>query len=169
MLWKDIEEYQGYYKITSSGLVMSIHTYNRMKPHIIRQTLGKRGYMVVSLSIKQHRKTIPVHRLVARTFINNPNGYPIVNHIDGNKLNNDMSNLEWCSYKYNAEHAMKMGLIKEYDHSKAPKLTKELAIEIFDLPGTHRSIADKYNIGISTVTHIKRGSRWGKYTDRHFQ
>lgn len=80
--------------------------------YIKKQTLGKRGYFYVSLAEKGTGRQIkvPVHRLVALVFIENPNNYEIVNHIDGNKLNNAISNLEWCTQSYNIQHAHDKGL-----------------------------------------------------------
>ena len=64
------------------------------------------GYLHVSAAIKRgETKTLTVHRLVAETFLPNPNNYQCVNHIDGNKLNNKVTNLEWCSHKANSQHA----------------------------------------------------------------
>ena len=164
---KDVRGYEGYYKVGVDGKVYSTHTYNGRKPTIKKAYLGKRGYYVVDLVKNQKRKNVKVHRLVADAFIPNPYNKPQVNHIDCNKLNNNASNLEWVTNKENVAHAIRSGLVKDYDHVKyAKKLTPELAIKIYKEDGLHKDIAKKYSIGVSTVTHIKRGSRWGKYTKR---
>lgn len=67
-------------------------------------------YKVINLKLEGKYKTHYVHRLVAETFIPNPNNKPIVNHIDGNKLNNNVNNLEWCTKQENERHAWKKGL-----------------------------------------------------------
>ena len=68
------------------------------------------GYIQYTLAINKTPRRYKAHRLVAKLWCENPNNYPIVNHIDGNKLNNHYSNLEWCTQKYNNKHARDMGL-----------------------------------------------------------
>lgn len=105
------------YKITSDGKVFSCF---KPKTSIItdiwrelKQVHDKScGYMIVTLSKgnKQGRKNKRVHRLLMEAFVPNPNNYPQINHIDGNKLNNSLDNLEWCTSKHNTNHAIKIGL-----------------------------------------------------------
>lgn len=168
MIWKDVEGFEGFYQVNEDGDVKSLHTYLGMKPHLKKPYLGKRGYMVTDLSKKQFRKNLKVHRIVAKAFIPNPLNLPQVNHIDGNKLNNKVSNLEWVTSKQNVEHAIRNGLTKPYNHLlSARKLTPDIAIEIYNAKGVHREIAKRYNVGNSTVAHIKTGTRWQKYTNHH--
>ena len=68
------------------------------------------GYLQYRLYINNSSKILKAHRLVAQLFLDNKNDYPVVNHIDGNKLNNHYSNLEWCTYEHNNRHARAMGL-----------------------------------------------------------
>ena len=102
----------------------------------ILKTTIRNGYKSVCLSIDNIKQTHYVHRLVAETYIPNPNNLPCVNHIDGNKLNNDVSNLEWVSHKENSQHASKMGLNdyqktrKTKNNVSARKLTMTQANEI---------------------------------------
>lgn len=97
---KDIIGYEGLYTISSDGKVFSI---KRGKYLTAAKTKG--GYLMVVLQNKK-RHNVYIHRLVALHFINNTQNKPQVNHIDGNKLNNDYSNLEWCSSKENIRHAV---------------------------------------------------------------
>lgn len=76
------------------------------------------NYLMVNLCTNNKGHSKAVHRLVAETFIPNPNNLPQVNHIDGNKNNNNVSNLEWCTAKENINHSWKMGLSKSYIHPK---------------------------------------------------
>lgn len=69
-------------------------------------TINNRGYKTVGIN----KSTYMIHRLVASTYLNRPDGKDYVNHLDGNKLNNDVSNLEWCTIKENNEHARRTGL-----------------------------------------------------------
>lgn len=78
---------------------------------ILSQTLNKDGYYQLSLYNETERKCVRTHRLVAETYISNPNNYPVVNHIDGDKTNNHYSNLEWCTIEHNNQHAFDTGLM----------------------------------------------------------
>jgi hypothetical protein len=100
---KEIEGYPQY-KITEDGEVWS---YQKNTPRPLKPGVSKLGYKLVCLG-RNNPKTL--HRLLAKTFIPNPENKPCVNHIDGNKLNNNLSNLEWVSYSENNKHAFKTGL-----------------------------------------------------------
>ncbi len=93
------------YLISEDGKIWS----NKTNKYI-SQRVGSKGYYIVNLSIDGKCKTFQVHRLVALTFIENPNNLPIINHKDGNKLNNSIENLEWCTYSDNTLHALKNNL-----------------------------------------------------------
>ena len=89
-IWKDIMGYEGLYQVSNFGRIKRTNDYI-LKPWITR------GYCYVSLSNNGILKKYRVHKLVAQTFIPNPNNLPIVNHIDENKSNNRVDNLEWCT------------------------------------------------------------------------
>lgn len=108
-IWKDIKNYEGLYQVSNLGNVKSLHRYEKLlKPYINEHN----GYVYVILYKNKKNKCCRVHRLVAQTFISNYENKPYVNHIDGNKQNNCVSNLEWCTAKENTQHAFKNGLIK---------------------------------------------------------
>lgn len=94
------------YSVTEDGRVYS-HKSNKY----LSQRIGPVGYMMVNLSIEGKCKTFTVHRLVAKAFLPNPNNLEAVNHIDGNKVNNNVDNLEWVTNSQNAQHAFRTGLI----------------------------------------------------------
>lgn len=99
-LWKDIVGYEGVYQVSNMGRVRSLPVKSATKyfsGKVLTTFTDNLGYKAVNLS----RKTYKVHRLVANAFIENPNGYPQVNHKDENKANNCVDNLEWCTAKYN--------------------------------------------------------------------
>lgn len=110
-VWKNIKGYEGLYQISNLGRIKSLPR-NGTKPieTIKKTTVDKYGYLRVSLSNKNKRKKVLVHRLVAQAFISNPQNKPQVNHIDGNKKNNVLENLEWCTNSENMKHAYKIGL-----------------------------------------------------------
>lgn len=80
-----------------------------IKGCILKQHYDKYGYLYVSTSINGKNITLKAHRIVASAFIPNPNNYPEVNHIDCNRANNVVSNLEWCTSKYNSQYRDKLG------------------------------------------------------------
>lgn len=85
------------YEVSSDGLIR-----NKTTKHILSLTYNNSGYLMVTICLdNKRRKNVLVHRLVAKAFISNPENHPIVNHKDENKSNNNINNLEWCTYKYN--------------------------------------------------------------------
>lgn len=100
-VWKDIDGYEGKYQVSNLGRVKSLN-YNRTgEEKLLKPLENKCGYVRVVLYKDRRAKNYLIHRLVAETFIPNPNNYPIINHKDENKQNNKVKNLEWCTYEYN--------------------------------------------------------------------
>lgn len=103
-----------------SHLVSNFGNIKTVKGRILKQRLDKDGYLQVNLYNKGYEITKKVHRLVALTFLSNPNNYSTINHIDGIKTNNNISNLEWCTVSYNTQHAYDNNLAgKGFNHSKS--------------------------------------------------
>lgn len=98
--WYDVLGYEGLYEITETGKVRNCKTGTKLSGNI-----NSHGYVVVSLTKNGKKKDCKLHRLLAMTFIPNPYDYDCVNHKDGNKLNNSIDNLEWCTKGYNNRHA----------------------------------------------------------------
>lgn len=117
-IWKDIKGYEGLYQISDLGRVKRLEgkRYDRnqiLKERIVKTTYPKNGwYPYLSLCKNGVYKNFHIHRLVAEAFIPNPSNYPCVNHIDGNKQNNDISNLEWCTFQHNNIEAFRLRLNK---------------------------------------------------------
>ena len=102
MVWKDVVGYEGLYMVSDTGVVMSLY-HNK----ILSSPAGSHGYPNVVLCKNRIKKTHTVHRLVAEAFLENPEGYPCINHKDENKANNHASNLEWCTYTYNGMYGVR--------------------------------------------------------------
>lgn len=100
-IWKDIPGYEGKYQVSNTGEVESLNYNGTGKTKSLKQSTDKKGYKHVRLFKNGKGKTYKVHRLVAMLFIPNPNNLPIINHKDENKTNNNVNNLEWCTYEYN--------------------------------------------------------------------
>ena len=110
-IWKDIEGYEGLYQVSSYGRVRSIDRFV-MNNSIIKRLSGKilspiiiAGYMYVHLSKNGKKKHYRIHRLVADSFIPNPDNLPFINHKDCNPLNNSVDNIEWCDAQYNNNYS----------------------------------------------------------------
>ena len=165
---KNIEGHEGYL-VDTDGAVWSTRLGYAKK---LKLRKNKLGYMDIQFSKNSHKQRHSVHRLIALTFIDNPNNYPCVNHIDGDKQNNKVENLEWCTHRHNNLHAVALGLVSKTRKSKARQrvdfghLTKDTGykytIEHIDdiLEMKHvfglenKDLADILGISRSTYTRI---------------
>ena len=181
-IWKDIQGYEGIYQISNYGRIKSLYrkeirykNFNNNNPNpffitrkecILKQQI-KRGYYVVNLN-KNSIKTYPtVHRLVMLNFNPNDNSDIMqINHIDGNKLNNHIDNLEWCTAKENTIHAYNNGLAKFKDQdgikNTSSKLTIEQVNEIrkngkYD---SYENISKQYNVSRSTIENVLKNKTY---------
>ena len=123
-MWKEIPDTDGLYfanpegQIKSSDRVCPLYLNNRIssyvrKGRVLKQTLNSRGYPCVTIKYRDgSQKVWQSHQLIALTFIPNPENKPQINHIDGVKTNNNVSNLEWCTASENLKHAFALGLNK---------------------------------------------------------
>lgn len=111
-IWKPIKGYEGLYEVSNLGRVKSLKRFYHTREQILKNKLTENGYYRTELSKNGKRKLIGTHRIVAQTFIPNDMNKEEVNHKDGNKLNNCVDNLEWCSHSENTIHAYKLGLKK---------------------------------------------------------
>ena len=102
--WKDIPGYEGLYQVSNIGEIKSLNYKQTHKPHLLSQAKDRDGYFRVVLVKDKQRKNKLVHRLVAEAFIPNPNNLPQVNHKDEQAGNNIVTNLEWCTAKYNVNY-----------------------------------------------------------------
>ena len=110
-IWKPIKGTDGNYEISSMGRVRSNITNKVLKIYV-----NSAGYMLATFPIDGVKKARQVHRLVADAFIPNVSGKPFINHIDADRTNNCVENLEWCTGSENALHSFKLGISKRYAH-----------------------------------------------------
>lgn len=111
-IFKDIEGYEGLYKIGNNGTLISYsNRSNHKKERVLKTHINNRGYLGTKLCKENKLKSVYIHILVAKHFVENKNDYKIVNHKDGNKLNNNYKNLEWSTLQENIKHAYKNNLM----------------------------------------------------------
>jgi hypothetical protein len=171
--WKDVPGYDGAYQISDHGRIRSVprkvnngNGFRMSDSLIMKQYDNGHGYLRVCLSNGVKKKFTLVHRLIAENFLPNLENMPIVNHIDGDKRNNDLSNLEWCDSSYNNQHAFDNKLIKPLrgERHKKAKLTE---LEVLDIKllldsGSLKQteIAKLYKVHPNTINGIKTKSTW---------
>ena len=172
--WKDVVGYEGYYKISNTGKVLRLerkvwntknNSYSTYPEKLLKQETAVSGtsdgfYQVVTLTKNNETKRCFVHRLVAEAFIENPNNYTVVNHIDENPLNNIVENLEWCTPEYNTNYG---------NRNTKVSIQLGVAVEQYDLEGnllnTFRSAAEACEkLGLpanrqSNISAVCRGVR----------
>lgn len=127
-----IRGFESNYEISIDGIVRSkdrtqIDTMGRKrswKGKILKPDIAPNGYYRITLAVNGKKKQAYLHRLLATHFLENPNNLPQVNHKDGNKLNNDLNNLEWVSVQDNVIHAYKNGLISHISGEQHPNFGK---------------------------------------------
>ena len=147
--------FDGKYEITSEGFVYS----NVGRRKRLKGKITKEGYNMVVLTVNGRKLYKNVHRLVAENFIHNPENKPEVNHKDGNKTNNSVLNLEWCTSSENQKHARDKGLHK-------CKINMEIAEEIRELYSTgnwtQADLGSKFGLKRSNIGCIINNQGWVK-------
>jgi hypothetical protein len=172
-VWKDIKGYEGLYQVSNfvrvKSLCRKVLSKKKNEPflRIVNERILKmdirNGYMYVSLSKNSISRKLMVHRLLAISFIDNPENKKFINHIDGDKLNNSLSNLEWCTSKENTNHAINIGLINRKGVKHHNSKLKEH--EVYKIKFEHKNISLAqigriYNISRYVVWRIRNERSW---------
>ena len=153
-IWKEIESYNGFYKISNKGKV--INKYGKLIKPIIQK-----GYVYVHLCKNYKDQAWLLHRLVAIHFIPNPDNLPEVNHKDENKLNNEASNLEWCTAKYNSNYGTRN------ERKAKPIQCVETGIVYWGARELERQTGIKHNnIAKAIKNHSKAGGYHWSYASK---
>jgi hypothetical protein len=144
------------YEITREGNVINKHTGRMLK----LQPNGK-GYLRFAVQTENGKRFVFVHRLVAQIYVPNPDGKPQVNHIDGDKTNNNADNLEWVTNADNRRHAVDTGLHIHGERCPWAKLQREDVQYIRAHPEmTRKELAEKYGVDPHTISDIRTGRSW---------
>ena len=170
---KPIESFETLYEIDDLGNVYSLPkkrptptTIYYTKERMLKPYVSEKGYLLVDLRGHEKRTIKTVHRLVAEAFIPNPENKPQVNHIDGNKQNNCVDNLEWCTNSENQIHAFKSGLQKGNFKHHNSKLSYEDVVYIKNHYVKNkrgcgmRILAKKFNVSCKSIKQIITGKSY---------
>ena len=162
--WRDIRDCEGRYEVSNFGNVRSVsrnvhnHTgFIKLKGKVLKQRKDEKGYMRIDIINNNGvKKFYGVHRLVADAFLENPLNKPQVNHKDGNKSNNVVDNLEWCTNGENQVHAYKIGLNRVTGRAGRKKRTVlQIDCSTGEIVGEYKSISDAANaVGCKTSSNI---------------
>lgn len=165
-IWKDAKGYEDYFQVSNLGRIFSKRTNKILK---LNSSSGYLSFTTRFNGRKSISKCLKVHRLVALTFIENPDNKPDVNHIDGNKLNNHVSNLEWVTESENMLHASQTGLTPYEkitgEKNGSAKITWEIARKIRKMKSDNSKLSGKkisviLNISSDIVKSVLSNKTW---------
>lgn len=159
-IWRDVDGYDGKYQVSNCGRVRS---FKYKMPRIMKLAVLKVGYPSVHLQLGGKSKLMYIHRLVAQAFVDNPEGKPQINHINGDKTDNHAENLEWCTRSENMRHAVAMGLLKvDGENNHNSKLTDEQARYIRENPDGLNiyELARLFGVDDTTISHVQCGKSY---------
>lgn len=153
-IWKYINGYEGLYEISNKGKVRNA------EGRILKARTQNKGYFYVTLHSNHKERKFTIHRLVAEVFIPKINGFNQVNHINGNKKDNSVENLEWCNQRLNYNHGMQKFLYSHNENHYFAKLTNEQVRTIptlFKIGFTRTTISRILNVNVSSIEAIEKG------------
>jgi hypothetical protein len=164
---RDIKGYEGLYAVTEKGKVWAYPRKWTISNNGFGTKVGRwksaslsNGYPAIRLHKDGKSHLVRVHRILAETFIPNPNRLPVINHINGDKTDFRLSNLEWCSSSENASHAIRNGLRKRSYVSKLCEQDIKDIRQRFMIGEPQHEIAQHYNVDHSTISRVCTHDSW---------
>lgn len=163
-IFKDIENYEGFYQISNLGRVKSLSRIvdnhsgfkKKLKERYLKPSISKTGYFVVSFKKNNVKKTFKLHRLIANEFISKIPNKKYINHINGIKLDNRIENLEWCTIKENNIHSRKIRLTNQEGYNNvSAKLTEEQVVFIRNSVLSLTQLSFMFQVAFTTVYKAK--------------
>lgn len=168
IIWKPVAGYESRFLVSSRGEIKSLKS-RTGSGKLRKLAISNKGYWTLGIKQNGKMKVVLVHRLLAQTFIKNPENKPCVNHIDSNRLNNNLENLEWCTQSENMLHAVKFGnmQIRGELNYRAKLREKDVFIIKKRLLANEKivEIARDYGVSATAISLIKRKVNW-KYLER---
>lgn len=171
-VWKSVPGYEEYYEVSSLGNVRSLDRVCLKKDGKIEKRMGRilkpalrAGYPFINLAVDGNHKQVHVHRLVAQSFCAKSDGCNVVNHLDGDKCNNNYLNLEWTTHQGNMRHALDNGLkvAPKGEDAAHAKLTVAQVNEIrrrFMLGATGSDLSKEFGVNNMSISCIRSAKNW---------
>ena len=156
--WHPLPNFEKNYEINKRGDVRNVKN-----KRLLKHVLANNGYYMVAICINYKVTNLTVHRLLALAFMPNTNNHPVINHIDSNKLNNNLSNLEWCTYSHNNRESF---INTNRGGKKRVFKQKFMIDDIIKIRELHKfsvnihNIAEYYNTSYSTIYDIVKRKKW---------
>lgn len=159
-IWKKITGFEKY-EISNLGRIRRKY----LKGYKFRKPVSQYGYLCITFSVGYNFKKFQIHRLVANEFLNNSENKPCVNHINGNKSDNRVENLEWCTYSENEKHSYSiLGKVTNgICRRKIPLKDIQIIKDLYKSNVSQYEIARKYNVSQSTIQLLVNNKTYTKW------
>ncbi len=169
-VWKDIvaEGLTGRYQISNFGRIKSMYGRWDNGPEIIKPTKLTNGYFMVVMYYGNGKGYTRLyhHRVIAIAFIPNPENKPCINHINNNRGDNRIENLEWCTKQENSSHAKNQNRISRGTHRHCSKLKEEDVVHIFTSEEKAKDLAKLFSVNEEAIYDIRKGRSWAWLTNK---
>lgn len=154
--WVEMPGFNGRYYACKEGVILSVNYKRTGKMRELRPLMSKDGYVSVSLRVEGRDKRFKIHRLIAQSFIDNPENKEQVNHKNFNRTDNDLSNLEWATAKENNNHARYRRKSNKLNEGKVLEIRDKYRPHIY----TRKDLAKEYGVSVGCINHVVDRTEW---------